>query len=127
MEVDLARVLGSLALEGEELGDVFIPDIAYDRVEEKYQYCLVVKVLMKRRFHVPTFKNTIRALWGGHEGLQVLGMGTNIFHIIFVDDVQMNRVLLGEPSFLEGVRGCGYWNCRRSTYQRSDGSGQEKY
>ncbi|GAA0183847.1 hypothetical protein LIER_31193 [Lithospermum erythrorhizon] len=29
---------------------------------------------------------------GGQEGLQVLDMGTNLFHIIFVDDVQMNRI-----------------------------------
>ncbi|GAA0162515.1 hypothetical protein LIER_18592 [Lithospermum erythrorhizon] len=90
-ESDLARVLGSLMLEGEKLGEVVVPDIAYDRVEEKYQYSLVVKVLSKRRFHVQTLKDTIRGLWGGSEGVQVLDMGGSLFHVIFLDDVKMLR------------------------------------
>ncbi|GAA0155212.1 hypothetical protein LIER_12989 [Lithospermum erythrorhizon] len=69
MEADLSRVLGTLSLERDELGEVFVPDITYDRVEEKYQFSLVGRVLTKRRFHVQTFKETMRALWGGHEGI----------------------------------------------------------
>ncbi|GAA0155654.1 hypothetical protein LIER_38126 [Lithospermum erythrorhizon] len=37
-ESDLARVLGSLLLEGEELEEVYVPDLAYDKVEEKNQF-----------------------------------------------------------------------------------------
>ncbi|GAA0160034.1 hypothetical protein LIER_16681 [Lithospermum erythrorhizon] len=75
MEADLARVLGSLSLEGEELGELVVPDVAYDRVKEKYQFSLVVKVL---------------------------DMGVNLFHVIFVDDVQILMVLQGEPWLFEG-------------------------
>ncbi|GAA0141564.1 hypothetical protein LIER_02683 [Lithospermum erythrorhizon] len=102
MEVELARVLGSLALEGEELGEAFVPEVAYDRVEEKYQFSLIVRVLMKRRFHIQTFKDTICTLWGGQEGIQILDIGMTLFQVIFNDDVQMNRVLQGEPWLFEG-------------------------
>ncbi|GAA0147881.1 hypothetical protein LIER_07476 [Lithospermum erythrorhizon] len=54
MDADLARVLGTLSLEGE----VFVPHVAYDRVKEKYQFSLVMKVLTRRRFHVQSLKDT---------------------------------------------------------------------
>ncbi|GAA0153891.1 hypothetical protein LIER_12021 [Lithospermum erythrorhizon] len=77
---DLSRVLGSLSLERGELSEFCVPDVAYDRVEDKYQFSLVAKVFTMRRFHLPTFKDTIKTLWGGQEGIQVLDMGSNLFH-----------------------------------------------
>ncbi|GAA0168697.1 hypothetical protein LIER_23356 [Lithospermum erythrorhizon] len=44
MEADLSRVLGSLSLEGEELGEVIVPDVTFDLVGEKFQYSLVGRV-----------------------------------------------------------------------------------
>ncbi|GAA0168028.1 hypothetical protein LIER_40478 [Lithospermum erythrorhizon] len=51
-------------------------------IEEKYQFSLVGKVLTKKTIHGPTFKDTIRALWGGQEGMQVLDIGFNLFHYV---------------------------------------------
>ncbi|GAA0157297.1 hypothetical protein LIER_43399 [Lithospermum erythrorhizon] len=50
MEADLARVLGALDIEGDKLGEVIVPDVNYDRVEEQYQYILIVRVLAKNGF-----------------------------------------------------------------------------
>ncbi|GAA0161529.1 hypothetical protein LIER_39249 [Lithospermum erythrorhizon] len=103
MESDLARVLGSLSLEGGgELDDVHVPDVAYDRVEEKFQFSLVAKVLTNRKFHFQTFKDTLKSLCGGSSSLQVLDMGMNVFHVVFNDDVPMIRVLQGKPWLFEG-------------------------
>ncbi|GAA0184783.1 hypothetical protein LIER_32071 [Lithospermum erythrorhizon] len=97
MEADLIRVLGVLSLEGEELDEVFVLDTAYDRVEERFQFSLVAKVLTKQRFHIQTLKDTLRNLWGGEDGVQVLDMGVNLFHVIFVEESRMMRVLQHEP------------------------------
>ncbi|GAA0166073.1 hypothetical protein LIER_40111 [Lithospermum erythrorhizon] len=67
MEADVTRVLGSLTLEGEESDEVFVPPLAYERVEEKIQYSLVGKVFISKKFSVKLFKDSIKALWGGHE------------------------------------------------------------
>ncbi|GAA0165635.1 hypothetical protein LIER_40026 [Lithospermum erythrorhizon] len=65
-------------------------------------HCLVGKVLTKKKFHVQTFKDTVRALWGGQEGMQVLDMGFKLFHFIFNDATEMARVLQGEPWLFDG-------------------------
>ncbi|GAA0139920.1 hypothetical protein LIER_01373 [Lithospermum erythrorhizon] len=64
----LARVFGSMSLEGDELVEVFVPDVAYDIVEEKYQFSLIGRVLTKKKFHVQIFKDTVRSLWGRGSG-----------------------------------------------------------
>ncbi|GAA0161733.1 hypothetical protein LIER_17980 [Lithospermum erythrorhizon] len=93
-----------VSLEGEELGEVIIPDITFDRVEEKFQYNLIGRVHTNRRYHVQTFKHTIRALWGGQDGspIQILDMGFNLFHIMFNDESKMTRIVQGEPWLFEG-------------------------
>ncbi|GAA0176101.1 hypothetical protein LIER_29156 [Lithospermum erythrorhizon] len=102
MEADLTRLLGALSLEGEELDEVFVPDIAYDQVEERFQFSLVAKVLTKQHFHIQTLKDTLRNLWGGEDGVQVLGMGVNLFHVIIVEESRMMRVLQHELWLFEG-------------------------
>ncbi|GAA0148866.1 hypothetical protein LIER_08191 [Lithospermum erythrorhizon] len=53
MESDLSRALGNLNLEGEEMDEVYVPVMAYERVEEKYQFSLVGKVLTASGFNLP--------------------------------------------------------------------------
>ncbi|GAA0147805.1 hypothetical protein LIER_36585 [Lithospermum erythrorhizon] len=49
-----------------------------------------------------TLKDTIHGLWGGSEGVQILDMGVNLFHVIFLDDLHMARFLQGEPWLFDG-------------------------
>ncbi|GAA0168168.1 hypothetical protein LIER_22942 [Lithospermum erythrorhizon] len=94
--------MGSMSLEGEELGEVIVQDYAYDRVEERFQFSVIGRVLTQKKFHVPTLKDTVRALWGGEEGVQILDMGSNLFHFVFNEGAQMVRVLQGEPWLFKG-------------------------
>ncbi|GAA0182091.1 hypothetical protein LIER_42294 [Lithospermum erythrorhizon] len=104
-ESDLARVLGSLSLEGEELDELFVPDMAYDKVEERYQFSLVGRVLTKKKFHVQTFKDTVRNLWGVQEGVQVLDMGTNLFHFVFNYGVRFTPRFTKARGSIRGIEG----------------------
>ncbi|GAA0176386.1 hypothetical protein LIER_29390 [Lithospermum erythrorhizon] len=102
MDGELSRVLGSLSLEAEEMDEVFVPVLEYERVEEKFQYSLIGKLLTTRKFSVRLFKNSLNALWRRQYQLQIIDMGGNLFHFIFNDGDQMIRVLLGEPWLFEG-------------------------
>ncbi|GAA0142217.1 hypothetical protein LIER_03166 [Lithospermum erythrorhizon] len=42
------------------------------------------------------------SLWGGNERVHILDMGSNLFRFSFNGDVQMNRVLQGEPWLFDG-------------------------
>ncbi|GAA0173668.1 hypothetical protein LIER_41569 [Lithospermum erythrorhizon] len=52
MDGELSRVLGDLSLEGEEMDQIFVPALAYERLEERFQFSLVGKLLTTCKFNM---------------------------------------------------------------------------
>lgn len=61
---------------------------------------LVGKLLTKRGFSRATLKDTMRKVWGSPEGLQVVGVGDNLFHFRFSNEMDLQRVVNGVPGVL---------------------------
>ncbi|GAA0165711.1 hypothetical protein LIER_21038 [Lithospermum erythrorhizon] len=83
MEADLSRVQGNLNLEGEEMDEVVIPVMAFEMVDERFQFSLVGKVLTSRRFNVRPLKSLSRL---SREDADIgIAIGAHIGEVLEVD------------------------------------------
>ncbi|GAA0185643.1 hypothetical protein LIER_32931 [Lithospermum erythrorhizon] len=115
-----------LSLEGEELEEVFVPEVAYDKVEEKFQFSLIGKVLTNKTFHrweaemlvdqfsfetIPCWVQVWNLPLGYVNMIMGQAVGAHIKKVMEVDRRSIEYEKLCDVCLYCGMLGHEYYNC----------------
>lgn len=60
-------------------------------------FTIVAKFLTKRKFNLEAVAQTVRSVWKANGDFKFHDLGNNKAHIVFIDEIDMNRILLQSP------------------------------
>ncbi|GLT35042.1 hypothetical protein SLA2020_095260 [Shorea laevis] len=96
---DLTEALGErLSLTAEEDVGVDLEDAdEVDLARRHSRYCLVGKVLIRKRYNMEAMENTLAGVWRPVKGMHMRVLDQNLFAFYFFHPVDMQRVLAVGP------------------------------
>ncbi|KAH7841895.1 hypothetical protein Vadar_013209 [Vaccinium darrowii] len=97
MAEEIVERLKGFSLTPEEEDDIVIDATVRERAVVDCSTSLVGKLLTKRGFSRAALKDTMRKVWGSPEGLRMVDVGENLFHFRFVNEMDLQRVVNGDP------------------------------
>lgn len=95
-EEDIDQRLANLGIEDEE-NDVFILDGDIDEEVNKYELCLVGRLLTEKSINVRAMKSKIADVWRPAMGLTIKELGQGLFLFQFYRKEDKQWVLKGGP------------------------------
>ena len=97
MSFGLEDRYAKLSLADEEDGGLELQEEPEERKLKVFRCCLVVQFLTDKNVDFTAMKNMLSSLWRPVKGMCIKELGPNLFLFQFFHELDMRRVITGEP------------------------------